>query len=149
MPAATLENGLTTKQEAFALAFFETGNAAEAYRTAYDVVENARDNWVYVEASQLLDHPKIAQRLKELNEQAAQLSIYTRHKAMEELEEARQVAISEGQSSGAVSATTAKVKLVGFDRPTKVEHSGPGGKPIELETKPSEALKAFLDAKSS
>lgn len=123
MPAEG-ELSLTPKQEAFALAFFETGNAAEAYRSAYEVEEKARDSWVYVEASQLIDHPKIALRLKELNAQAAQLSIYTRHRAMEELEEARQVAISEGQSGGAVSAVTAKVKLLGFDRPSKVEHSG-------------------------
>jgi hypothetical protein len=37
---------LTAKQEAFARLYFENGNAAEAYRTAYDTDENARDNWV-------------------------------------------------------------------------------------------------------
>ena len=41
---------LTPKQEAFARGYFETGNAAEAYRRAYDADENARDNWIYVEA---------------------------------------------------------------------------------------------------
>ena len=149
MSGAKMENGLTPKQEAFAMAFFETGNAAEAYRRAYDVSDKARDEWLYVEASQLIDHPKVALRLKELSEQAAQLSIYTRHKAMEELEEARQVALREGQSGGAVSATTAKVKLCGYDKPTRVEHTGKDGGPMEFETKPSDALKAFLGAKSS
>ncbi|UOA14509.1 GIY-YIG nuclease family protein [Sulfitobacter dubius] len=33
------ERELTRKQEAFALVYFETGNAAEAYRRAYDVEE--------------------------------------------------------------------------------------------------------------
>lgn len=148
MSKAKTGNVLTEKQEAFVLAFFETGNAAEAYRQSYDVAEKARDSWIYVEASQLLDHPNISLRLEELRKQAERLSIYTRHKAMEELEEARQLALREGQSGGAVSATSAKVKLCGYDKPTKVEHTGKDGKPIEFEAKPSELLKAFLDAKS-
>lgn len=135
---------LTPKQEAFARAFFETSNAAEAYRQAYDVAENARDNWIYVEACQLLDHPKIAQRLHELREQADRHSIYTRQKAMDELEEARALAMREGQSSAAVSAVSAKVKLLGIEAPQKHEHTGKNGKPIEFETKPSEMLKVFL-----
>jgi phage terminase small subunit len=140
-----LENGLTAKQEAFAVIFFETGNAAEAYRRAYDVSEKARDNWVYVEASQLVDHPKIANRLKELRDQATRLSIYTRHKAMEELEDARQLALREGQSGGAVSAVTAKIKLLGIDEPTRVEHTGKDGGPIEVVS-PADRLKEKLDA---
>ncbi len=139
---------LTPKQEAFALAYFETGNAAEAYRRAYDVSDKARDEWLYVEANQLIDHPKITLRLQELKSHAEKLSIYTRHKAMEELEEARQVALREGQSGGAVSATTAKVKLCGYDKPTRVEHTGKDGRPVEFEAKPSDMLKEFLGAKS-
>lgn len=119
------ERELTPKQTAFAMAYFETGNAAEAYRRAYDVAENARDSWIYVEANQLLDHPKIAQRLQELEAQAAELSIYTRHKAMEELEEARTEAKTQGQPAAMVSATNAKVKLTGLDRPHRVEVTSP------------------------
>lgn len=112
---------LTPKQEAFALAYFETGNAAEAYRRAYDVAEGAKDHWLYVEASQLLDHPEISLRLKSLEVQAAELSIYTRHKAMEELEEARQEAKKNAQASAMVGATSAKIKLLGLDKPSRVE----------------------------
>ena len=118
---------MTPKQEAFALAYFETGNAAEAYRRAYDVDENARDEWLYVEASQLLDHPKISRRLEELSEQAAKLSVYTRHKAMEELEDARAVAKSQGQAAAMVGATAAKIKLTGLDRPQKIDHISSDG----------------------
>lgn len=121
------ERELTRKQEAFALVYFETGNAAEAYRRAYDVDENARDEWIYVEASQLLDHPKIAQRLEALSEQASQLSIYTRHKAMEELEEARGVAKTQGQAAAMVGATSAKIKLLGLDKPSRLEVTSPDG----------------------
>ena len=121
------ERALTLKQEAFALAYFETGNAAEAYRRSYDVEDNARDEWIYVEASQLLDNPKIAQRLEALSEQAAQLSIYTRHRAMEELEEARLEEKKNAQSSAMVGATTAKIKLLGLDKPSRLEVSSPDG----------------------
>lgn len=123
---------LTPKQEAFALAFLETGNAAEAYRRAYDVSENAKDHWLYVEASQLLDHPEIARRLKELRDQAEKLSIFTLAAAMEEFEEARKLALQEGQAAAAVSATSGKVKLFGLDRPSKVEMAGKGGGPLML-----------------
>ncbi len=120
---------MTPKQEAFALAYFETGNAAEAYRRAYDVDENARDQWFYVEASQLLDNPKIALRLAELQEQATKLVMFTRQKAMEEYEEARKLAIATEAPAAAVSATTGKVKLFGLDAPTRIkaEHTGKNG----------------------
>lgn len=126
---------LTPKQEAFALAYFETGNAAEAYRRAYDVAENARDSWVYVEACQLLDHPKIAPRIKKLRDQAERLSIFTRQKALEELEEAREKAIALGMPAAAVSAINGKVKLFGLDAPTKIkaEVTGKDGGPIQSE----------------
>lgn len=129
--------GLTPKQEAFALAFFETGNAAEAYRRAYEVDPNAKDNWIYVEASQLLDHPKVALRLKSLQEQAERHSIFTRQKALDEYEEARKLAMNEAVAnpSAAVSAINGKVKLFGLEAPTKakVEHTGKDGGPIKTE----------------
>lgn len=113
--------GLTPKQEAFALAFFETGNAAEAYRQAYDVAPEAKDGWLYVEASQLLDHPKVALRLAALQKQAESLSMYTRLKALDEYEEARVLAMGEGSPAAAVSAINGKVKLIGLDAPTRTE----------------------------
>ncbi len=117
---------LTAKQEAFALAYLETGNAAEAYRRAYDVAPEAKDGWLYVEACQLLDNPKITLRLKELKEQAARLSLYTVTRAFEEYEEARALAVKEGNPSAAVSAVSGKVKLFGLEAParSKVEVGG-------------------------
>lgn len=144
-------DSLTQKQEAFALAYFETGNAAEAYRRAYDVAENARDSWVYVEACQLLDHPKIALRLQELQDQAVRLSIFTRQKALEELEEARLLAIQSGAPAAAVSATNGKVKLFGLDAPSRIraEVTGKDGAPLQTidPTKMSvSALRELMEA---
>lgn len=145
MSKAELPNGLTVKQEAFALAFFECGNAAEAYRKAYDVAEDARDEWLYVEASQLVDHPKVALRLQELADQAASLSVYTRHAALQELEEARMLAHAEGQAGGAVSAVNAKIKLLGLDRPKRIDltssdRSMSPAKPVDLSSLSDEEL---------
>lgn len=125
---------LTPKQEAFALAYFETRNGGEAYRRAYDVAENARtDNWVYVEAWQLLQNPKVSRRIEELEAEAEKLAIYTRQSAMEELEAARALAMSEAQAAAAVSAINSKIKLFGMDRPKRLEVGGPGGGPIQTE----------------
>lgn len=57
--------GLTPKQEAFCQAYIETGNASEAYRTAY-AADRMKPEAVHVQASKLQDNPKIALRLKEL-----------------------------------------------------------------------------------
>ena len=142
---------LTPKQAAFAAAFFECGNAAEAYRRAYDVPPDAKDGWLYVEACQLLDNPKVARRLQELREQADRLSIFNLAKAMDEYEEARALALREGMPAAAVSATAGKVKLLGLDKPAKVinEHMGKDGGPIETQDKGAGKLLAYLDAVSS
>lgn len=137
---------LTAKQEAFALAYVETGNATEAYRRAYDVEPNARDPWINVEACQLLDRPKIARRVEGLQRQAAERSQYTIRAAFDEYEEARLLAIASGNPSAAVSAVAGKVKLFGLDRPRLLEVTGKDGGPIRTEHNASAQLAARLDA---
>jgi phage terminase small subunit len=56
---------LTVKQEAFAKAYIETGNASEAYRRAYNA-KNFSENALAVQASKTLKHPKVALRIAEL-----------------------------------------------------------------------------------
>lgn len=126
---------LTEKQEMFAQVYVQTANAAEAYRAAYDVAESARDSWIYVEAAQLLEHPKIAPRIKELREKAKERAEYSVFQALDELEEARTVAINEAQAAAAVSAVNGKVKLLGLDAPTRSRHevTGKNGGPIQTE----------------
>lgn len=128
-----VKGGLTKKQEAFAFAFVETRNATEAYRRSYDVEPNARDPWISVEACLLLDNPKVARRIKELQEQAARLALFTIKQAFDEYEDARQLAHSTGAAGAAVSAVNAKVKLFGLDRPERLEVTGKDGDPIKTE----------------
>lgn len=145
--------GLTPKQEAFALAFFETGNAAEAYRRAYDVADGARDPWIRVEACQLLDNPNIALFIEEMREHARKHSIYTRQQAMDELEEARKAALIGGMPAAAVSATNTKIKLWGLEAPKKIAatHSNPDGSPLapalDVSKLSASTLRELMDAK--
>jgi hypothetical protein len=59
------DNKLTPKQEAFILAYLETGNASEAYRRAYNA-SGMNAATVNREAHSLLEHPKVAPRIREL-----------------------------------------------------------------------------------
>lgn len=121
------EKPLTEKQEEFAVQFVLLGNAADAYRKAYEVSPDARDSWIYVEAAQLRDHPKVAARIQELQAEAKKQGFYTVEKAHNELEEARLVAKKTGQASAMVKATEGKMKLHGMDKPKRIEHSSPDG----------------------
>jgi phage terminase small subunit len=120
---------LTPKQEAFAVAYVETGNAAEAYRRAYDVRAATSHSTIYVAASELIRHPKIRGRIEELQQQAAQLALYTIQQAFDEYEAARQLALEEKNPSAAVSAVAGKVKLFGLDAPVKsrMDHTSTDG----------------------
>lgn len=123
---------LTAQQEAFCLAYLETGNAAESYRRAYNKDPNARDEWLYVSASQLLDNPKVSIRVAELQEQARKLSLYSVKAAFDELEQARQLANETKNPSAAVAAVNGKMKLFGLEKAgqMQVEHTGKGGGPV-------------------
>lgn len=120
---------LTAKQEAFALAYVETGNAAEAYRRAYDVKAATLHSTIYSAASRLLADSKVCARVAELQDQAASLTLYTVKQAFEEYEAARQLALQEANPSAAVSAVNGKVKLFGLDQPQRqlVDHTSSDG----------------------
>lgn len=121
---------LTPKQEAFALAYVETGNASEAYRRAYNAGKMKPDS-VNRKAKELLDNGKITARVAELQAGHADRHKLTVDDLLRELEEARQAALTAetAQSSAAVAATMGKAKLLGMDKQV-IEHSGPGGGPI-------------------
>ena len=58
-------NGLTVKQEAFAIGLSEGLTNAEAYRRAYGA-ENMKPATIHVEACKLAQHPKVARRVDEI-----------------------------------------------------------------------------------
>ncbi|ECY1204364.1 terminase small subunit [Salmonella enterica] len=126
--------GLTIKQEAFCQAYIETGNASEAYRTAY-AADKMKPEAVHVQACKLQDNPKIALRIKELRGEIKQRHNVTVDSLLAELEETRQKALSAEtpQSSAAVAATMGKAKLVGLDKQI-IDHTSSDG---TMATKPT------------
>ncbi|ARU94571.1 terminase small subunit [Tatumella citrea] len=109
--------GLTIKQEAFCQAYIEKGNASEAYRTAY-AADKMKSEAIHVQASKLLDNPKVTLRISELKGEHRKRHNITVDDLLDELEEARQSALKAEtpQSSAAVGATMGKAKLLGLDK---------------------------------
>jgi len=106
---------VTPKQEAFCLAYIETGNASEAYRRAYNA-ENMKPETVNRKAKDLLDNGKITARLAELREPILERHGDTVDSLLKELESARARALAVDRPSAAVSATMGKARLLGLDR---------------------------------
>ena len=71
---------LTQKQEMFCN-YLECGNASEAYRRAYRC-NGKSDNAIWVESSKLLNSPKVALRIRELQSQMRNRSDITKDEAV-------------------------------------------------------------------
>lgn len=76
---------LTPKQEAFAYAYIETGNASEAYRRSYNVSPNAKPNTVEKRACELLKNGKVAGRVAQLKAELKERHEVTIDRVVQEL----------------------------------------------------------------
>jgi phage terminase small subunit len=119
---------MTPKQEAFAQAYVETGNASEAYRRAYDA-EDMKPESIHVTASKLLSNPKVALRVDALQAKHAKRHDITIDSITRELDEDRKGAREANQYSAAISAVMGKAKLHGLIV-DKAEHTGKDGAPL-------------------
>ena len=108
---------LTPKQENFAQVYLETGNASEAYRQAYST-KGKSENYIHVQACELLHSRKVAVRVEELKEQHRERHRLTVDDLIAELEESRRMAIEaeKPQTAAAVSATMGKARILGLDK---------------------------------
>jgi phage terminase small subunit len=108
---------LTVKQNAFCMAYIESGNASEAYRQAYDA-QNMKAATVNRKAFELTENGKIRARLDELRNQHSARHVVTIDSLIDELETTRKTALSADtpQCTAALNATMGKAKLLGFDR---------------------------------
>lgn len=122
---------LTIKQEAFALAYVETGNASEAYRQAYDAA-GMKPASINRKAKELMDNGKIAARVEQLQSKAVERHEITLDDLIRELEEARVAASTseKPQAAAMVAATMGKAKLLGLVT-DKQELAGKDGGPIQ------------------
>ena len=119
---------LTPKQEAFCLAYIETGNASEAYRRSYDA-SRTKPDIVNVKASQLLAHGKVSVRVAELKAANVEKYNITVERIAAMLEEDRKFARDCSTPAAAVSATMGLAKLGGL-LTDRVQHSVEIGMPI-------------------
>uniref|UniRef100_Q0I4P9 Terminase small subunit n=1 Tax=Histophilus somni (strain 129Pt) TaxID=205914 RepID=Q0I4P9_HISS1 len=108
---------LTPKQENFCWKYIETGNAHTAYIKAYDVYSlDWKKDWTYTEASNLLNNPKITQRLEEIKAELSKSSFINLDRILFELEQARMTAHSKKDVQGMVKATATKARILGLDK---------------------------------
>ena len=103
---------LTAKQEAFCLAFLETGNATESYRRA-GYSAGMADKTANEAASRLLKNSKVAARLAELRAPAAEKAQITLDSHLAELADLRDKAKEARQFSAAIAAEIARGKASG------------------------------------
>lgn len=113
---------LTPKQEAFAQAYIETGNASEAYRQA-GYSTNATAKTINESASRLLGDRKVSARVEELKAQHVERHNVTIDTIREMLLEDRQFARELEAASASVTATMGLAKLYGL-LVDKQQHSG-------------------------
>ena len=102
----------TPKELQFTMAYVESGNAAEAYRLAYDTRGNdatARRN-----AFTVLHRPRVMAQVAQLQAEHRARHCVTVDRLTEELEAARQLAFLNKSASAAVAATMGKARLHGL-----------------------------------
>jgi phage terminase small subunit len=135
---------LTAKQEAFALAYLENGNAAEAYRATYNC-ERMNVGTVQREATRLMANPLVTTRIEQLRKSAADKAVLNRSWVLERLMRNAQVCLGEqniklrvqrkDKETGAIEV--AEVEVSAHD-PTAANRA------LELLGKTDE-VRAFLD----
>ena len=103
---------MTPKQAAFIEQYLIDHNGTQAAIRAGYSARTARQ-----QAVELLATDDIRQAIKAAELSAQQRNIITFDDLLSELEDARQLAKLEGQASAMVSATMAKAKMLGFDKP--------------------------------
>ena len=116
---------LTIKQEAFARAYVETGNASEAYRRAYNA-ENMKQEVVAVRACELLAHSKIAVMVSEMRKELAERTMWEREDSVRVL-----AAIATEDQDAPHAARVSAIKeinaMFGYNAPAKVDHTSSDG----------------------
>lgn len=86
---------LTPKQEHFVREYLVGGNAAEAYRKAYNVKQGIKPATVQKEAQRLLANPRIAPRLARAQEKAMEKAVLDKAWVLDRLMKSARLALGE------------------------------------------------------
>ena len=128
---------MTPKQEAFCIAYIETGNASGAYRSAYNAAKMKPES-VNVNASKLLADAKVSLRVAELKSELVERHKVTADTIATMLREDREFAREMETPSAAVTATMGLAKLYGL-LTDKAEVTGKDGSSIKIEAVKADA----------
>jgi len=122
---------LTSKQEHFCQCIADGMTQADAYRTAYSASKMSAGA-LHVEASKLLDNPKVSLRVQELRGKLSAKALWTREMSVQALVSAYKIAKGKDNASGMTGAIKELNAMHGFNEPTKHELSGPNGGPVDI-----------------
>ena len=122
--------GLTPKREKFAQAVASGMNQSDAYREAFDAARMKASS-INVKASELMADGKVRVRVEELRAPAVERVGITLESHLRDLLALRNLAAKEKQMSAAITAEVARGKAAGVHAPDKIEHTGPGGGPLQ------------------
>ena len=119
------EYKLTIKQEAFARAYVETGNASEAYRRAYNA-ENMKQESIAVNASKTLARANVALMVSEMRKELAERAMWEREDSVRVL-----AAIATEDQDAPHAARVSAIKeinaMFGYNAPAKIDHTSSDG----------------------
>lgn len=104
---------LTQKQEAFCLAFIETGVAVEAYKIAFgekDITPARMRNQAHL----CMKNEAVQKRIAELRSAAAKKTQLSLEQHLDDLKELRDLAASDGKYGPAIQAEIARGKAAGL-----------------------------------
>lgn len=104
---------LTQKQEAFCIAYIETGNASEAYRRSY-AADKMAESTIWRKAKEVLDNGKVAARIAELRAPAVKNAQITLEQHLNDLKRLRDLAESNEKYGPAIQAEMARGKASGL-----------------------------------
>ncbi len=104
---------LTPKQEKFCQKYIELGDATKAYYASYDA-KGSKPITANRAAKALLDNPKIATRVREIQDFHFKRHVVTVDTITQELDESRKLATADKQHSAAITASIGKAKLHGL-----------------------------------
>lgn len=105
---------LTPKQEAFCIAYLETGNASEAYRRAYEVSADTKPETINRSAKEVIDNPKITARLEELRAPVVEEAKVSLALHLSDLKRLRDSAEASENFNAAISAEVNRGKASGL-----------------------------------
>jgi len=112
---------LTPKQEHFAQCVAKGMTQADAYRTAYNVSPDTKNETIQDSAYKVMLNPDVSHRVAELKDQISAKALWTREMSVKALAKAYKVAEQAENSSGMTGAVKELNVMHGYNAPQKLD----------------------------